>query len=398
MNDVIIEKTNGGLGRRNPSEDMVSGLLANGVDAVGGVQLNTVYRLKGIADALALLITPEYDTDNEVLLYEHINEYFRINPNGDLYILVLPQATSFADMVDKINAGNAKKLLIEAEGKIKQLGVAYNPAVAVVDSTAFEAAILKAQELATDEYTLHRPVSIILEGKGYDVGSPVDFRALNSKNVTAMIGQASSIVNKEIDLATPFETYAAVGTALGAISKAAVNENIAWVEKFNLFGGSLTSASIGGTLLTDISDGDLETLNDNGAVFFRTHIGRAGYYFNDSHTAVEITSDYAYIENNRTIDKAVRSIRSILLPRLASPVLVDPDTGTLPPAVIKSYENDGRKALEQMQNNNEVSSFTVYVDPTQDILSSSELQVEFTLVPTGTARNIKVTIGFSNPF
>lgn len=398
MNDVIITKTNGGLGRRNPSDDMVSGLLANGLAVVGGVQLDTVYRLKGVQDALALLITPEYDTTNSVLVYEHINEFFRINPNGDLYILLVAQTTTFTELVDPILPGNAKKLLIEAEGKIKQLAVAYNPTTPPVDFSVTEGAILKAQELADSEYTLHRPIQILLEGKGYVIAEPVDFRIENAKNVSVMIGQSSEVANREIAAASPYLGYGAVGTLLGAVSRAAVNENVAWVEKFNVYGGTLSSASVGGILLKDISDGDLETLNDNGAIFFRQHIGRAGYYFNDSHTATALTSDYAYIENNRTIDKAVRSIRSVLLPRLASPVLVDPDTGKLPASVIKSYENDGRKALELMQNNNEISSFTVFVDPEQNILALSELQIQFSLIPTGTARNIKVTIGFSNPF
>lgn len=391
MNDVVIEKTNGGLGRSNPSGDMICGLLANGVAVVGGVQLNTVYRLKSVTDALTLLINEAYDSDNSVFLYEHINEFFRINPNGDLYLLVLDQATTYASMLDKAEAGNAKKLLVEAEGQIKHLGVAYNPAAAVEDFTATVAAIAKAQELATEEYTLHRPVDIILEGKGYTIAEDHDFRGENAANVAVMVGQSATHMATDV-------TYAAVGTALGAISKAAVNENIAWVEKFNLYGGDLTAPAVGGSLLTAVSDGDQESLNDNGAIFFRTHTGRAGIYFNDSHTCTALTDDYAYIENNRTIHKAVRLIRSALLPKLNSPILVDSDSGQLPPAVVKSFEVSGRSALEQMLNADEVSSIDVYVDPAQNILATSQLDVKFTIVPTGTARKISVTIGFSNPF
>lgn len=397
MNNLTITKLNGGLGRRTPSGDMISGFLANGVAVSGGAQLGVVYRLKGIKDAMAIGLNAAYDTANSVLVYEHLNEAFRINANVDIYIMLVAQTVSYADMLDSTKT-YAKKLLQESDGDIKQLFVAYNPAVAVTDFTATSAAITKAQELATEEYAQHRPVSIFLEGKGFKTSAPVDFRALNSKDVSVVVGQALAIANKTISAATPYKTYAAIGTLLGAVTKASVNENIAWIEKFNLLGGSLLSAGIDGTPINSISEGLKETLNDNGTIFFRTHTGKAGIYFNDSHTCTELTDDYAYIENNRTINKAVRAIRATILPRLNSPVKVDSDTGQLSPEVVKSYEVDGYKALEEMQNNSEVSSFDVYMNPNQDILSTSELEIEFELVPTGIARNIKGVIGFTNPF
>lgn len=397
MNDLKIVKLNGGLGRRNPSGDMISGFLANGVAVTGGVQLNEVYRLKGIKDAIALGITEAYDSANSILVFEHLNEAFRINPDLDIYIMLVAKTVVYKDLLDKTKT-YAKKLLQETEGQIKQLFVAYNPTVAVTDFTATSDAIAGAQELATEEYAQHRPVSIFLEGKGFDLENPVNFRNLNAKDVSVMIGQSLAIANKTVSSATPFSTYAAIGTLMGAVTKASVNENIAWVEKFNLLGGSLLSAGIDGTAINSISEGAKETLNDNGSIFFRTHTGKAGIYFNDSHTCTEISDDYAYVENNRTMNKGVRSIRATILPRLNSPVQVDSETGQLSPEVVKAYEVDGYKALEEMQNNGEVSSFDVYMNPEQNILAESELVLEFELVPTGTARNIKGIIGFSNPF
>lgn len=393
MNDVIIQKVNGGLGRRNPSGDMISALIAGGVAVVGGVQLNIAYRLKGIKDAIALGITADYDTTNTVLVFEHLNEAFRVNPDADIYLMLVAQTVSYADILDKTKT-HAKRLLQETNGDVKQLAVAYNPAVAVTDFTATSAAILKAQELATEEFVQHRPVDIILEGKGYDYAAPINFRDLNCPDVSIVTGQALSIANAHAS----FNSYAAIGTALGAISYAAVNENISWVEKFNMYGGSMTAAGISGDAINSISEGTKETLNDQGGIFFRTHTGKAGIYFNDSHTCTEITSDYAYIENNRTIKKAVRAIRSVILPRLGSPVLIDEETGQLGPEVIKSYESDGRRALEEMLSRNEVSAIDIYMDPSQNVLSTSELAMEFELIPTGTARKIKATVGFKNPF
>lgn len=391
LNDITITKLSGGLGRRLPDGDMISGLLANGVEVDGGVQLGTVYRIANLQDAILLGIDADYDTDNSLLVYEHIREFFRINPNGDLYIMLVAQSVTFSEMLDTAQAGNAVKLLTEAEGNIRQLGVAYNPSEAVTDFTVTQAAIAKAQELATSEYSQHRPVEILLEGKGFDVDSPAELRALNAPNVSVMVGQSLSVAEDDA-------TYAAIGTLLGAVSKAKVNESVSWVEKFNVYGGSIAAIGISGQSVNIISSGVQNTLDDNGAIFLRMHPGRSGVYLNDSHTCTEATDDYAYIENNRTIHKAVRSIRQALLPRLNSPVLIDQETGQLPPEEVKSYESDGRRALETLLSNGEVSGIDVYVDAEQNILASNELQVSFSIVPTGTARQISATVGFVNPF
>lgn len=394
LNDIIITKLSGGLGRREPNNDMVSALVANGVAVSGGVQLNTVYRLNSINDAIVLKIDSSYDSSNNILLYEHIKEYFRINPSGELWLLVVAQSVTYANMLDKTNANGAKKILNEAEGKIRILAAAYNPSTPVSDFSDTLAAISKAQELAVDEFNNHRPIEVLLEGKGFVLSGQSSLRSLNAPNVSVMVGQNLAIANAH----TNYNNYAAIGTLLGAISKAAVNECIAWVEKFNILGDNLLVPAIAKTKYSEIASGNINTTDDNGYIFFRTYTGKAGIYFNDSSTCTLLTDDYAYIENNRTIHKAVRNIRSVLLPRLAMPVNINPNDGTISPEIIKQFENDGKRALEQMMSDGEISSMDVFVDPFQNILATSELKVQFSIVPTGTARKISVTIGFNNPF
>jgi len=393
LNDIKITKLSGGLGRRTPEGDMISGLLANGVEVPAGVQLQTVYRLTSLHDAILLGIDADYDAFFGGLVYEHIKEFFRINPNGELYLMLVGQSIEYFRMVDPANTEFAKKLLVEAGGQIRQLGVAYNPEMiyAAWDSTL--AAIEFAQELADEEYLQHRPVDILLEGKGFELFNTIDLRHRNAPNVSVMIGQDLNVARR-----VNHPRYAAIGTLLGAVSKARVNESIAWVERFNLHGGTLEAIGIGNIPINEIEQVFLENWDENGAIYFRTHAGTPGIYFNDSHTCTALDSDYAYIENNRTIHKAVRNIRRALLPRLASPVLIDQESGQLSPEVVKSFESDGRRALETMLSNGEVSAIDVYMDPAQNILATSELQLAFSIVPTGTARLISVTIGFVNPF
>ena len=83
---------------------------------------------------------------------------------------------------------------------------------------------------------------------------------------------------------------------------------------------------------------------------------------------------------------------------LTTPVLVDPDSGKLAPSVVKGFETICRSAVERMISNEEVSEIDVYVNPNQDILANSELEIEMSIVPMGTARRIIVNLGFKNPF
>lgn len=394
LNDIVIEKVSGGLGRLAPTADGVCGLIAGGVAVVGGVQPQVVYKLGGIEDAVAIGITQQYDAANGILVYEHIKEYFRNNSNAELWFVLEADDSVYTDMFDVASTiCAASKLLIESEGVVKVIGAALNVSPAPSDATILLAGIAAAQEWAENSATEHQPVQIILEGRGVTDAVHPSMHGLNAPLVSTMIGQNFAIAN----LGGDFKWYGAVGTALNAISRASVHENISYVRKFNMLGGNLQVPSVFKT--SNPSNTLLETLNDQGYIFFRKHVGIAGIYFNDAHTCTAVTDDYCYIENNRTIQKAMRLIRTALLPDLGSPINVNPTTGQLAPEVVKKLEVQGKRAIdEQMLNQGEISGFTFRIDANQNILSTNELIAELEIVPTGTARKFIVKIGFTNPF
>ena len=403
MNDVVINKVTGGLGRRFPLTDMISGLLANGPSLPAALH-GTVYKLRSVDDAIAMGITAAYDEAMNVLVYEHIKEFFRMNANGELYFMLVPQTymvvdvetpVTYAMMLDPTLTNYAKKLLTSpvANGKINQLAVAFNPSVAVTNDTQLLAAIAKAELLVKDEYAKHRPVHVLLEGKGFTSSSISDLRELNAPGVSVMVGQNATVAGS----AAAFNKYGAVGTLLGAVSAAGVNESISWVLKFNLFGDNLTDFAISNVASAALTPSLLEDINEAGYIFFIRHAQRDGIYFNESSTATSVTDDYCYIENNRTINKGTRLIRQALLPYLNSPVPVNTTNGRIDPVAIKAMEAAGSKALREGMNG-EVSGFSFRIAEDQDILSTSELQCTLEITPTGTARKIRVSIGFSNPF
>ncbi|WP_343697112.1 DUF2586 domain-containing protein [Flavobacterium sp.] len=378
LNNVVINKLSGGLGRRNPEQDMVSGLLFNGQSTLE-LPLDKVERLASLEDAAALGIKEENDINGQSVYYQ-VQQFFRLNPSGDLYIMKTA-ATSYENIVEQ-----AMTMQEKTNGNIRQMAIIYSGATTFTQTLS---AVAKAQNQAAMAYKDYMPFEIIMEGKGFDPQDAASLAGLNAENV-------SVVVAMDFEKAAKYTNSAAVGLVLGAISKAKVSENIAWIEKFNLTGeGFSKPCFVGGKEIKTL--GKLTDLNEKRYIFTQTHTGLAGVYFNDSHTCTTGTSDYAYIENNRTINKATRLLRTALLPKLASPVLVDID-GKLPQSVSKNFEGLCRSALETMVANQEVSAFDVYVDPKQNILATSELKVKAEITPIGTARKIMVDLGFKNPF
>lgn len=388
MNDVTIQVLSGGLNRRNAVADSVSGLVVGGVAvSPGGVQLNTPYKLSEIGDAEALGIQQGYDDAMVIHVYEHIKEFFRMCPNGTLWLLVCAQTVTLSQMIAQPTSP-AVTLLNAANGEISQLGIYYNNPTP--PSTFDMSTVVPAAQLLADDYFLHhQPNCILIGGNNFDYTSIDDLGSLASKNVSVVVGGHTEIVNNE---------YAMLGTALGTVALSRVNECIGWVQKFNIAGSNVQIPTISGVPYNNIGASVREEMQTKAYIFPITHIGKSGIYFNDSRTCTDKDSDYAFIENVRTINKAAKLTREALLPFLNSPVTVDAE-GKLSQEVVKSYENAIRKLIdEQMARNQEVSSFDVYVDPNQDILSTSQLDVKLTIVPTGTSRNIIVKLGFENPF
>lgn len=230
--------------------------------------------------------------------------------------------------------------------------------------------------------------------------SPANF-AVSMSDLTSqtlsVAGRCNVSALVACDLATVlldnYTYYGCIGTAIGAVAKAAVHESIAWVVKFPL--GLTSPGFISGDILREVSMANLNRINDNRYLFVRTHVGITNNYFNDSHTLDIATSDYAYIENVRTIDKAIRNIRANLLPYLGSPLYVDPDTGKLASHTVVFLETTAGKALEEMEKTGELSGYSVEIDPEQNVLATSEVELVIKKVGGSVMRKVLVKIGYT---
>jgi hypothetical protein len=415
--DVKIVKGAGGLGRQVPTEDGISGLVIASA-AIPGIIYDTAYEIRSLRQLESMGLDAGYDTKYSSTLHYQVAEFFRMSPGGVLFLWLADgtQAgnSSLGGLLRPAD-GAAQRLLLAANGKIKQLAVSANPTTSNNGST-FKGDIITAVSaaglLAQREFDAHRPVVILLAGHNAPNSAAglldlPNLRAYSADAVAVVIGSDQTVVvNSDPTLNTAVVPGAntltgtsgtpAIGTLLGTLSLAQVHENIGWVDKFNLSsGGAFLKAGVAnGQSGTTLLSTDYEALYEKGYIFAMQHTGYDGYFWNDSPTATAVTSDYAYLENSRTMNKAARVVRQALLPSLKGPLPLTAD-GKLQAQHIGELEAKSKMALTaNMGRAGEISDCDVYIDPAQDVLATSVLDVQFSLIPVGSARQIVATIGF----
>lgn len=322
------------------------------------------------------------------IYHYHISEFFRIQPKGVLWVGIFPVpggSYTFAELVTLINFST---------GTIRQLGIYKDgSAFATADMTLIQALLLTLE-------TAHKPAISLyaadLSGTT-DISTLTDLNTLNDYEVQPCIGQDGGAVGALLYLTTG-KSITTMGAQLGANALAAVNESIAWVQKFNISNGveCETLAFANGKPFSDpsVTDNLLTLLDQYRYVFLRKFVGKSGSYFNNGHMACSVSSDYAYGEDNRTIQKAERGIYASLLPAVSGPLQLNGD-GTLSNNTIAYLETLTSPNIDQMVRASELSAYGVTIDPTQNVLSTGKIIVAVQLVQEGVARQIEVPIGYT---
>jgi hypothetical protein len=186
-----------------------------------------------------------------------------------------------------------------------------------------------------------------------------------------------------------------VGLVAGRIASGSVDRNIGRVADgalnvLTLFAGN-----------TSIELADTETIYNLSYITFRTFTGISGYFISDDLMATRETDDYNHLTAVRTIDKAARIAYAVLVRQLLDKVQVR-SNGTMLQPVIVSWQRIIENAIAtNMTANGELSDdggdngVQVYIDPAQDVLATSTINVELRVRPFGYARYIKVLLGFT---
>lgn len=381
---LTIVRQNGNVPKSQNGQDHVSGFVAYLLEAdiPAAFKAEPVQAVSTIDKAEELGITADATAWSVKMLHYQLEEVFRINPSITLYVGLFskPESMTFQEL---------KTVQNYAEGAIRQMAIWNGDTAPTADN------IVKLESVADSLDTENAPLSTLYAPLVSNYKNLPSNLATNNPRVSVVIAQVGSGTGAELYKSKDNKTKAtvsAIGVALGTLSKAAVHQCIAWVKNFP---SGISMPALGdGTLVRTIDKGELEKLDANRYLFLNNVVGVAGSYWNDSHTMDSPTSDYAAIESVRTMDKAVRGIRTYLTPELGGNVYIDPDTGKLQSYTVSHLETTANIPLEEMEKAGELSGYKAEIDAEQDVLSTSTIEVTIKNVPVGVVRKFKVKIGF----
>lgn len=315
----------------------------------------------------------------------YISEYFRINPTGQLYIGIyaVPGTYTFTDLTTLRNF---------ASGKIRQMAVVPDRALVYA-----EAQVATLQTLADAGLSAKAPFEILYSPE-YDTQTiaTVDDLSNNTSANVSVIAFGDDSGQGKFLRQTSGKTITAIGAVLGAVSRASVEENVAWVAQFNLSNGvELESVvTLKDIAYSSITDTSLASMENKRYIVARKFNSISGTYITDDVTAIAPTSDYSNIRLNRTINKAIRLVDSVMTPRLNQPIIVQSD-GTLSGDVIDDFRTTCLTPLDGMQTAGEISDRDVIISATQNVLSTGQVVITIKILPVGSAKFIVINIGFT---
>lgn len=388
MNSLEIKRQNGNVPKSLPGQDHVSGMIfyVNEADIPEDFKAEAVQAVSTIDAAEALGITSDATSWAARVMHYQLSEVFRINNGITLYVGIFtkPAAHTFAELATVQNY---------ADGAIRQFGIWDG----LTELTKENATLLQSQADALD--LNNAPVSV-----GYAPSLKNGYQALPTDiagaapRVSVIIAQpggtndTGALLFAEATNKTTKNAVSCIGVWLGHVSAAAVHESISWVKKFP--SGISLPAFSDGTLVRSVDKAWLEKLDTARYLFLTPIVGVSGSYWNDSHNMDAAISDYNAIELVRTMDKACRGIRTYLTPELGGNVYIDANTGKLQSYTVAYLETVANKALEDMEKAGELSGYEAKIDPEQDVLSTSTVEVVIKNVPVGVIRKMKVKIGY----
>lgn len=400
---VSFNKVNGGMGRTNPTDDNEMALIY--VVPIGfmpdGVTHYTTYRLLQPSDANPLGFTAAYDANRATLIRHTIERFFKYAPTGVLQLIPVPSELTPV----QIMASAAVKAAIRTADKVKGIAIG-----GTLETTANLFTMVEGVQAQVNAFAAeHRRIDfVILQGNGPGSGSVSvsaynDFRTKVAPNVCVSIAQDPFVAR----IGGSYRKYADVGSVLGMAAARQVNEDWGSVDIKNKTGEALTlenyplkdgdywadAALSDGTPVSTLSAADKQSLTDKALIFAGSYAAYPGTYLNGCPTCVEAASDYAYANFNRVWNKASRLLRSALLPRVKGTYKKDPKTGYIAATAISVFQLAAQKALDRMVTADEISGYTVYIDPKQAPSDQAPLKIKGTVICDGIVHEFVFDLG-----
>ncbi len=405
---VTINQLNGNLGGQADNDDNVIALIAavSVANLPAGKLHHVPYLLLQLKDAEDMGITTAYDANKLLLVHDTLEQIFLYAPEAKVYLIFAPVASP-AVVIASTGVVNALKQAPDVKG-FGIIGTTDTLVQVATQLTAIQAVInaFKAENRLID-FAIIPALGETISANILTIPNYPNLRALVAPNVSVSVAQDPNTA--AIDAA--YTKYADVGAVLGMLAIRGVNENLGSVDinrKPNAKKGNkdypltytptkrwLTANLSDGKKVSDLSKADKTSLTAKGYIFAGSYDGYGGVFFNSSPTAVEKGSDYSYIERNRTWNKAARLIRTALIPEVKRNVKKDVTTGYIKSTSISRWVGIVNKVLEQMQASDEISGYSVYINPKQILSETSPLIVKASVVADDIVHEFSVDLGLA---
>lgn len=368
-----------GLGGLVNAGTKVPALIISGSTVAEVVTIGQSYQIFSLAEAEELLI----DETNNPFAHKHIAAFYgEAGAGTPLWVMLASDATTMTEMLTDVTL--AKKLIVDASGNIRMLGVLSETTGLVENALDADVAtaVAAAQALAEEFEEKYMPFRVLLSGTQFDgdVAGLVDYREANFNKVACLIAN---------DDAT---AYAAVGLALGRLAATPVQRKLSRVKNGPIL--NFEAFFTDGETIESKTD-QWDAIDDKGYVFLRSFAGRSGYYFTNDKTLTAPTDDFRSLANGLVMDKALIIAYNVLVEELSDEVLIA-ENGSIHPAIIKNWQTRLETNIGQiMVDSGELSAVKANIAPEQNVLSTGKVDVNLQLLPVGYADFIEVNIGFT---
>lgn len=383
--NVNIKIGNGNLGRTAATSDGVAGMVLTGTAVAGKLELNKHYQLSSTRDLTAMGMTPENNAliDKEVRAF-----YFAAGEGAELHLVVVAVATTLTQMCAAELDSPLAKLIDGAGGRIKIVGVnklpgsEYTPTITQgIDGDAITAAAAAHASILSFAKRI-MPFRLLMPAPAWSGTTDTLYKPTESSYNTVRFILASD---------DPTTKTAAIGQVLGRNAILEPQQSDARVKS----GAIATNGWFtNGKTYLELS-GLADSLHDAGYTFYRSFPMKNGCYLNGNAMAAPISDDYSDMHLGRVIDKATVLVYAAYVEEICDNIILDKD-GKISAGACKSYEGIVKNAVNA-QMSGQISDFSAYVDPSQNILSTGVLEISCKIVPLGTIKQINVNLAFSNP-
>lgn len=388
--NVNITLGNGNMGTVNLSDDGVAGLIVTGTAVEGKLELNKPYVLSSLLDLKTLGIEKETNP----LAYKDVAAFYMSAGEGaELHLMVVEETTTLSTICVPTPTYPLGTLIDSAAGRIRLVGINRNPPADYtstikngLDSDVCSA-IGAAQYGAETYMSQIAPFRLFLPALGWNGETKDLFQPCEqTANRVAMVMASDGLVGES-------KLYsAAIGQVLGRAAKTGVHQSLGRVRDGAIAAsGFLTD---GKTPEEHFSHWNI--LDDAGYIFYRTFVGKNGYFLNGDPMATAASDDYHTLSYGRIIDKAAVIAYRVYIDEILDNIAVDGEKGSIPTPVCKSFEASIIRAVGT-EMAGEISSFTAYVDPEQNVLRNGKMEISCKIVPLATLREINVNLSLTNP-